>query len=482
MINYVNDYVSIPSAEDNIQALADDKVRLMEEKYDLLRYQVDGWAIWTILRFWIAYQIVDIGLTSESSRSNLMKRFVIALQSLPSLFFVGKAKYLIKTYTSARGEKQGDRYKDVYFDDLLVILGNAVKIESVNNFSMWERSRRALIPSDIYAPIIDFIVFGLKKFLGVNKFLLMAQELSRIFEEELSLQISPARVASIIANFYWSKKIYSWLLHRINPQFIIIADSGEFSLLAAAKEQGIITTEMSHGICDRYYWSYSWGQYAIPYKQSMPIADRLFVYGAYMCDEYNTRGFWGDSIKAVGSMRVEEFRARDISKWSDDQCTITVTTQGIQRKDFIDFFLTFLTIVNQNNYPVKIFFKLHPIYDQNPLEYVDALKSFGESVIVVPANEMPSTFELIKKSHLHISVSSSCHYEALGLGVPTIILPFPTYEMVTHLYSAGHAYLAQSPEKLFEIVRNWRQYSVSGQISRYYFEPDALTNLINEFK
>jgi hypothetical protein len=472
-----------PSAKDNIQAVVDEKIRQMEEKYDLLQYKVDGWSIWTILRFSIAYRIVDIGLNSATARSDLVKRFGIALRSLPAMLLLKKAKYLVKTYTSARGEQRDGLYKDIYFDDLLIELGGAIKIESINNMMMWERSRQALVPSDIYTPIIDLIVFVLKTFLGTaRRFIGIGQELSKIFERELSLQICPSWLANFLANYYLSKKIYGWLLDRIKPKFVMTADSGEFALLAAAKERGIQTMEIGHGFCDRYYWPYSWGQYAVPYKPAMPVPDKLLVYGAYLQDEYNTRGFWGDSIKVVGSLRIDDFRNRNIGKWSDSQCTITVTTQGIQRNDFIDFLSTFLRIADQNKFPVKLFIKMHPIYDQNPEVYRTALKSFGESVTVIAANEMPSTFELIKKSHLHISISSSCHYEALGLYVPTIILPFPTYEMVTHLYLSGHAYLAQSPGDLFEIVRNWRQYHVSEEISSYYFEPDTLKNLLAEFR
>jgi len=99
---------------------------------------------------------------------------------------------------------------------------------------------------------------------------------------------------------------------------------------------------------------------------------------------------------------------------------------------------------------------------------------------VISADQAPSTFELIAVSYLHASISSSCHYEALGLGVPTIVLPFPTYQGVDHLVKSGHAILVHSPRELLDVVRDGKNRRVPQTVSRYYFEHHALDNILNE--
>jgi len=471
--------IPLPRAEDNIQARADETIRRVEEKHDLLQYRVGDWAAWPILRFWVASQLADIGLSTPTTRTNLGWRLRVALQSFPALACLPRARYFVKTYTSARGERQDGLYKDVYFDDLLLALGDYVKVESLNNLRMFPRSQAALLPSHLYTPILELGAFGLRLFtLPAARFGLISRAVAAVFEQETGLCLDVAKMVAMLANFHWSRLLYGWLLDKVRPEFVLTADSGEFPLFAAARERGIQTIELTHGFCDRYYWPYSWSAYALPHKTHMPIPDQIFVYGDYLRDEYNTRRFWNDALQPVGSLRVDGFRWREARKWADDRCVIAVTTQGIQRPEFIAFLVQFLALAREQFFVLKLFVKLHPLYDQDKTPYLDAFTPFGELVTVLPADEMPSTFEVIQQSHLHLSISSSCHYEALGLGVPTVILPFPTYEMLVHLYLAGHAHLARTPADLLEVVRAWRNYCVPDEVSRHYFERDALANML----
>ena len=79
-----------------------------------------------------------------------------------------------------------------------------------------------------------------------------------------------------------------------------------------------------------------------------------------------------------------------------------------------------------------------------------------------------------RNPHLHVSVrQSASHYDAIGLGVPTIILPFKTHEIVLPLQRAGHAWLARTPEDLVSFVRTWPTLHVPRPTSEHYFRPGA---------
>jgi len=66
---------------------------------------------------------------------------------------------------------------------------------------------------------------------------------------------------------------------------------------------------------------------------------------------------------------------------------------------------------------------------------------------------------------------------ALGLGVPTIILPFATHESVLSLYEVGHAFLAYTPIELLDILLRWKGREVPNEIGEFYFKTGALENM-----
>jgi hypothetical protein len=72
------------------------------------------------------------------------------------------------------------------------------------------------------------------------------------------------------------------------------------------------------------------------------------------------------------------------------------------------------------------------------------------------------------------------HYDALGLGVPTIVLQLPGYETVVDLIEAGHAYLARTPQDLLTFIAGSRNLSVPPEVSTYYFTPGAVQNMLRE--
>ena len=128
---------------------------------------------------------------------------------------------------------------------------------------------------------------------------------------------------------------------------------------------------------------------------------------------------------------------------------------------------------------LRLVVKLHPIYERGPEAYLEAFGN-DERIRVLTGSEDPSTFELLARASIHVSVSSSCHYDALGIGVPTVILPLPTHEVVLPLYHAGHALLARTPDELAAIAARWDSHRVQESVSAYYFRPDAVDNMAAE--
>lgn len=253
-----------------------------------------------------------------------------------------------------------------------------------------------------------------------------------------------------------------------------MADPGEHAIIAAAKELGVTTIELQHGgTTDRYHSGYSWTGYGIPHRPTMPIPDRLFLFGDHTRREVDQHGFWGGSIRVVGCPRVDQYRNRRVGPQKGTP--IILLTTGASIAETIAFISEFLR-ASRDVRDLQLWVKLHPVYEAGPEPY---LQAFGgdDRVRVLSGSQDPSTFELLAQASIHVSVSSSCHYDALGLGVPTVILALPTHEIVLALHRAGHALLARTPAELLQIVDRWRSHHVPPAVSKYYFKPDSIRNM-----
>jgi len=249
------------------------------------------------------------------------------------------------------------------------------------------------------------------------------------------------------------------------------------ALIAAAKELKIKTIEFQHGIVDRHHPGYSWLSSSLVYKNQIPIPDLVFLYGDYWKDELSENGFWNNELRAVGSLRLDDYRKRNYSESNvidnNIEKTITVTTQALDTDRLISFLVEF---INTSNNSIHINIKLHP-REFNRLPYEIGFRDYP-NVKIISGPEAPSTFDLISHSDFHVSIHSTCHYEALGLRKPTIILPFTNHERILPLctQALGYAFLASNPKEMDEIIK--RNIKVPSVISSYYFCYHALENMM----
>ena len=124
-----------------------------------------------------------------------------------------------------------------------------------------------------------------------------------------------------------------------------------------------------------------------------------------------------------------------------------------------DFVAAFLKLYSG---PLQFNIRLHPGYEIGTSHYDS--RFYGDARVKLwPGNSRPDTFEMIAMSDLHLSVSSACHYEALGIGTPTGILALPGHELVLDLVRRNDAALVDNPSALAMMVKNRSWPTVSSQ-------------------
>jgi hypothetical protein len=458
----------------------------LETKYNLYQYDVDGWSAWAIIRAQVTYSLANMSFKRPTPpfHNERFKRYAFALKDLPKLFWLHKRRYVLRAHTSALRESKGDQYKDIFLDDLLVEMNNRnyFKIEDLNSSDFFHKRTRALIKSDVSSLLFSLVPSLIRKIGRPQYIAEIAEKLSALLLEVPDLHdFTTPRITKDLLHFFWAKKLFGWLFDRIQPEYLLMPTHGHYPMVAAAKGRKIKVIEFQHGSPSCYKVDYSWPKYARAYKSKLPLPDWIFLYGEYFRQELKKYDFWDVELFPVGSIRMEQYRKIQVNSKSTagrKRCDILVTTQGVDTQRLVTFMCDFLTIA-KNHLKLRLFFKLQPHSEDDKTPYRPIFET-SDQVHILLGNEPPSTFELMRQSDFHVSIYSTTHFEALGLGIPTIILPFLNHELMLHLHKSGHAFFAQTPKDLFDIIRHNPSYKVPENIRNYYLRPGALENIKKE--
>lgn len=455
----------------------------LEKKHDLFAHSFDGYSAWRLLRFKAATEIqsLPMDVKPDSLTWNWLKeRLLLFLPDLVKFIFPRRSRYVFKTFSSALRELRDNRFVDIYFDAIIGEVKDGFKIETLNSSTFHRRRERALFPVAMTTSFVDLLSIGLS-YLGIPKKynMLMRQIENEICEESALHDLSQNRIGRALRRFYWSKRLYLSLLRRIRPSFVMTADQNEYAIWAAANDLGIPTLEFQHGLLPRHDPDGALPAVAEDHRKGMIVADRILLYGEYWLNELKQSPFYKDELVVVGSPLIDAYRKKRIefAEKNKDRSSVTIllTTQGIDRARLIEFIRGFL-VSAQGRLRYQLFIKLHPGFESDKQAYEIPLGTFPNVNILLGAED-PSTYELQCVADFHVSISSASHYDALGIGVPTIILPLASCEEVLHLADSGHAKLARTSEELLDIILNDRGVNVPPEVSSYYYAPNALQNI-----
>jgi hypothetical protein len=445
----------------------------VEARRRLLEYSVDGWSVWPLLRKAV-FDRLSPNRRTGNQRTRARPLWSQVLRDTIGLFHLRNTGVLVKTYTSGLlDEADGGRLRDIWFDDLVLGRSDAMKIEEINNRSLLPVRSRALNPSAFTTTLFDLLSRGVAPRLNwspeIDK---TSGELSEVIAAELGVTFPSTAVRSVLAHFALQRRLYSMLLRRVKPHTVIVVDFGEYGLVAAARALGIRVFEMQHGIADRYHPAYTWGPHATPYRDRMPIADRMLLFGEFWKQELSHSDFWSGCLDVVGSSRCDRYRAIPRTSGTGPY-RVLVTADGVESTETIRLLKEFLSAAE--GVELEVIIKLHPILRESD-EPIRRAFSGEARVSTRAATEGDSTFRLLRAVDLHVSISSASHYDALGLGTPTAILKAANYGVVAHLVELGHASLVTEGGQLVERLKA-RSSPVPREVSEFYFRSGAVNNI-----
>lgn len=453
-------------------------VRAFEKRTQAFQYRVRGISLWQLVRFDVSTRLQGLDLTRAAIGR---QRLVAALLKAPwQLLRLGKARYLGKTFDSAFRRDSVQGYQDVYFDDLRPAIPDLATMSSCDAPGYERKLGKAAVPPRFDDTSVIVLSALLGRVFPKVRHDAAFDAVSGLISAELGIAYSSQALARLYNVFAWRVVLYRRVLARFAPRAVLCPDSGQFALMRAAELAGIAFIELQHGVFSGAHANALPSDLSADEAAGLLLPSKLAVYGRFAAEQLSHTWLAANGrIQPVGAPFLSGVESRPTERAAGAVPHIALTTQGVGRQALVDFMTQFLA---ECSAAFVLTVRLHPAYDADATLYQQSFAA-DQRVIIQPGTSTESTHNLIARADLHLSISSACHFDALGLGTPTGILALETHESVAAVLKADGAMLIKTPSDLARIVSEQAFGSVPESTSRYFFEADfngQLTRLLEE--
>lgn len=396
----------------------------LEEKYNLLTFEIDGVQIWLYLRFRIFQTVArQVGLFQQAHTKHVSFKEII--KAIPSLFYYSvfsnpltgnyKKKYLI--FNSGRKVKEKDKYIDIYTEHFVRDLkeGTYEIIEELYLNKHFTSKRKYRKHQD-YQQIRTFLKTKFSKFKFSSSHESFINTIKDEIESELKIKINLFKLfRNGFLNFKYDFEFYSKLIKKRKPEkiYLVCSYGYKMALVAAAKKYGIEVIELQHGTMSKYHFGYSYpGKSSIGY-----FPDKILFLGEYWknCMHYPLK----EEKREVYGFPVFRKQREDLKHVPKIPNQILVISQGTIANKLSEFIWENKEVLKS----YSIIYKLHPgEYDRWKVEN-EHLKKLAllDNVTVIDNNKF-SLYKLIAESEFVIGVYSTAIFEALSFKCKVLVI------------------------------------------------------------
>ncbi len=397
-----------------------DFIKEIETKYNVSSISVNDIQVWPFLRISYNYQYnISYRFNVLTNNSNKIKTTFSKLKRVRNIFygFWNLFKKYDYTVFSDTFEKRfvNDKYIDKIAESLIYELGEkrVLLIENPINglhFNRSEISIKNIISLDI------FYIFCNKYFLR-KKVCINNEAILEEINKKYGLNINYHR---IIVQFIFYNYLFKLFYKIYKPKAIFI--NCYYSLIHqaaiyAAKNMGIKTIELQHGIISDNHHAYN--VFTDLDKSFFP--DYLLTFGDYVKNIFDERNYFikRENVLSIGSMYIDYIN----NEYKSSKESIRVFN-NIRRK-----YKKIIAISSQWTIENKLirFLKKSALLSKDIL-YIfvprDINKNysnvnFPENIIMLKNLDV---YQIIKETNFHATVNSTCALEAPAIGVPNILI------------------------------------------------------------
>ncbi len=434
-------------------------------------------SVWRLLRLPVGVALQNLPFApAPLPRGELLAAFFRSLRNLTRL--PSGARYAVKTYVSALRIRGQNGYEDIYFERLLDEAPGGVRLYSLNAPGYFGRLANTTAPA-VDCTAVNVVGALLARLFPVRDGDAAFAKMSTLAAVHLGIsEFSAKRIRRMFSSFWWQSRLYEWILSRIGAKTVFAADTGERALLGACRRMGIRFVELQHGIfTPDHPDSLPRSAFEAVEETALLLPDVVALYGEYWLARLSDTALGGTGrLLPVGASVIEKFRATRAANFrsAPDCPRLVVTTQGIDRDALMELLSQFLSLYRER---CLLTVKLHPAYDSSSALYIKMLGA-DSRVQIVGGRDDPNTYELIAESDLHLSIASACHYDALGIGTPTLVIGLIGYPLVQDLLDSGDALFASNSGALADIVSRRAWAPVAEAVSDKYYRHGFVQNML----
>jgi hypothetical protein len=417
-----------------------------ERRHGWFDVRLDGWSAWRVLRTPVYNIAAALPLShARESRTSQFKRGLKSTARVLGCLLLGRRRdVLVKSFRSALRSRQGEHFRDVYFDGVLDRQPSHFKVEVVNTAAFDHQAAMALRPADVDAYAFTFWGVVLGRLFPRREIAGFCHDLAATLRSEVGVEVSSTFLMRRLSALHWESRLYALLLSRLHTRLVMVADTSEYALRHACTLRNIPFVEMQHGVFDEDHPD------AVPdWVSGAPaellLPDTLACYGPYWIERLASSRQYR-LAQPIGNELVDRFRTQRANRPPAVEGTPTrllFTSQGIDTERAIAWLDALLGTAPAGVRPA-LTIKLHPAYDHDLAPYASLVERHG--VRLVAGAQEPNVWELLAESDLHLSISSACHFDAAALGVHSVVMPLQGHYLMEAAIDGRTISAAPTPE------------------------------------
>lgn len=293
-------------------------------------------------------------------------------------------------------------YYDASPDDVIYMLncGNLVKFREFESY-LDENSivieNYLISPLKLMGSIIVSLIVFVTKYRKFKNFSLVCMR--------HGVQINVRDIVVIHSKFivgYHLYKLFFGVLKIKNAY--IISPTTKSDMCAALQSLSVRVKEIQHGVVGEMHRGYN---FKLKSDHRLPVADEINVYNQFWKDEIVSAGYYPpESINIVGRLRydlVNKDIQNNIGRY------VVFTGQGAFLNEIVEFISGSADALDSGG--LIMVYKPHPRETKAEIDFVKINTNKYDNVIVYEGEL--TTEQLIVLSVAHVSIFSSCHFDAI---------------------------------------------------------------------
>ncbi len=431
----------------------------LEQELDLFAKSIQWVFFWELIRFNIISKILrDIKIIDNKSTKKfwkgILKGFIRWFVKPPRVIPNSKILFV----KSPRKISISNGYKDIYTDYIIDYIKDSIHI------TVWDIQylEDHYILGHNYDAVLDplFVLANIQKKFRLISLSIKEEELiwyinkkiNHIFD--ISIDIKPI-VIEAIKKFLFYKTIFSVLLRKTDLKVVVSVNKNQLynqALYSVAKDKGIITIELQHGVITKYHrWYYIPRTLRLHYNP-----DYIFTWGNYWNQFINIKNTKAIATGFPHFEILKKFSSKEVGLWRNN---VLVINQPI----FGDKLLKKVIDISKSLYQYKFLFKIHP--SEKKEMYINILQKLWIHNIEIIWDEL-DIYDLFSISDFQLGVCSTALYEGLWYGLTTLIIDFPCSEYLEDLVKQSIVHKVKDIEEIKSILAKW-------PVGSKYFDKEA---------